>query len=44
MHLSAAAAVWAGQRIGNPVKRRNGTATVCVEAAQKTKVNHWEKS
>ena len=28
-------------RIGNPVKIRNGTATVCAEAACWTKVSQW---
>ena len=31
-------------RIVNPVKIRDGTATVCVEAPHATKVSHWEQS
>ena len=31
----------AAGRIENPVKNRNGTATVSVEALHRTKVGHW---
>ena len=40
--LSAAVAVWARRRIGNPVQIRNGTATVCVQAPHAAKASHWE--
>lgn len=30
------------QRIENPVRIRDGTAAVCVEALHVTKVSHWE--
>ena len=42
--LSAAVAVWARRRIGNPVQIRNGTATVCVQAPHAAKASHWELS
>ena len=32
--------IW--RRIVNPVRIRNGTATVCEEAPHRTKVSHWE--
>ena len=41
---SAADIVWTQRRIVNPVRARNGTATVCVEAPHATKVSHWELS
>lgn len=31
----------AQQRIGNPERNRNGTATVSAEAPHRTKVGHW---
>lgn len=42
MRSSAVQCVKAAQRIENPVRPRNGTATVSVEAPHKTKVGHWE--
>ena len=42
MRSSAVQCVKAAQRIENPVRTRNGTATVSVEAPHKTKVGHWE--
>ena len=44
MRSSAADIVWTQRRIVNPVRARNGTATVCVEAPHATKVSHWELS
>lgn len=41
--LSAAVIVQTRQRIVNPVKIRNGAATVCAEELHGTKVIHWEK-
>lgn len=31
------------RRIDNPVRIRDGTATVCVETPHKTNVSHWEQ-
>ena len=40
--FSAADLVQTQRRIVNPVRCRNGTATVCAETAHVTKVGHWE--
>ena len=40
-YSSASQYVTAAGRIENPVKNRNGTATVSVEAPHRTKVGHW---
>ena len=36
------ALLWNRRRIVNPVRIRNGTATVCEEAPHGTKVSHWD--
>ena len=38
------ALLWSWRRIVNPVRIRNGTATVCEEAPHGTKVSHWDLS
>ena len=43
-HLSAANFDRNWWRIENPVRIRDGTAAVCVEAPHATKVSHWEWS
>lgn len=40
-YSSASQCVMAAGRIENPVKNRDGTATVSVEAPHRTKVGHW---
>lgn len=42
--LSAAVIVQTRQRIVNPVRIRNGAATVCAEEPHGTKVIHWAKA